>query len=390
MKTLWGFVLLVFVVSAAHGLYTDQGHLHKALANAMANRPHLRKINVTEPRLSRWSCTWTMTAWVLGEYGEVLTLVYVKTDNCSKYTKDSWAESFPCVLTRNSLTTCQGPLPAGAEDEEWGIYDDDSMDRPIPWSGILPSAPKRLLGGSRPFDRTLNCDSLVGLTVARAVQHTGMYIGNGTVACQRAKDSYYLQVDNHELHFWLRVYIDATLDTGIITKNVTWVAGFDSRDRFVVSTEGRVVRYTKNMLSGYRVKFHGKRRTIVNYDNYKLEPRLCPLSSMHGACSVMRSLSEIELETLGNVTGFNLAFWRPVDATVSMRGYVLGTKGVLEALYSASVVDKKDPEWMELPLSLTSSCNSRLYSFSDCSALPAGAPRLGPYKPGHVIHHVFP
>lgn len=94
----------------------------------------------------------------------------------------------------------------------------------------------------------------------------------------------------------------------------------------------------------------------------------------------MSSLTESDLKTLGNVTGFNSQFWYPLQSTVAMQGYVLGTSGLLSTTYTASILDNNDPGWMALPLDSSSSCTPRLYSFSDCLRLPVGAPKLGPYQ----------
>lgn len=387
-------LLFVLVTSlmfpATHGIYADQGPMHEALAGLMDSQSHLRTVTISSPKMNPKTCTWNMQGWGLGEYGRHYVIVYMRSDNCTKYTEDFWSGTFPCVLTKGSdRTTCQGPVPAGTDEAIWDVSS-GGAEPPARWTGSFRAAPQSLPGSSTPFVKKLNCENLTGLTVARAAQRTGVYVGKGEVSCRSTKTQFYLTVKGPGVHGWLRVHAtDVNREVAFTTKNVSWESGFDNRGRLVVSMAGRMVHYTKRLLSGGRLKLEGKMRVLV-YGVEVGEPRLCPVTSISGACSVMNSLSESELETLGNVTGFNVFLWHPFGTAVSMYGYVLGTKGVISATYSASILDMNDMVWMELPLGDDFTvCTPRLYSISDCSGLPIGAPRLGPYEHENAVRYTF-
>lgn len=392
------FLTLAFLCAASHGMHMDQGPMHKTLADLMAKQSHLREITVTAPMMmkSRRTCTWHMRAQAIGENGGHLSTIYMrsdkKSDNCMKTTKASWSQTFPCVITKGSNhTACQGPLPAGAEEGTWEVSD---VEPPKRWTGSFPAAPQILLGTSTPFVNKLNCESLGRLAVARAVQRTGVYIGNGSVLCQSAKNLFYLMVTGPEVNIWLRVHAaDLDRQEAVTTKNVSWESGLDNHGHLVVSMEGQTASYTKELLSEMSLNIEGDVYDLDINTDYtdEEEPRLCTLSSLRSACSVMSSLSESEMRILGNVTGFNVHYWRPLNTKVTMQGYVLGTNGVIFNIYTASILDMNDHAWLELPLDSTTGCTPRLYSFSDCSELHAGgAPRLSPYQKRNEKRYVFP
>lgn len=73
------------------------------------------------------------------------------------------------------------------------------MDPPH-WTGPFPTAPQSLLVESTPFDRKLNCESLMGFAEAKAVQCSGVYTGNATVGCQRINAFFYMTVHSPEVY----------------------------------------------------------------------------------------------------------------------------------------------------------------------------------------------
>lgn len=105
--------------------------------------------------------------------------------------------------------------------------------------------------------------------------------------------------------------------TDIISKNVSWQAGFDAHGHLSVSTNGKhPVSFTRELISADTLNVDETMYTLQVGDA-EGEPRLCPMGSLSGACSVMNSLSESEQKTLGNVIGFNLVTWFVANGTVS-------------------------------------------------------------------------
>lgn len=117
------------------------------------------------------------------------------------------------------------------------------------------------------------------------MQNTGVYVGNSTISCQRTKASFYLIVEGPGVYIWFHVYANIDRGVGITTKNVSWESGFNNQSRPVVSMNGQTVSYSKKLF-GDHLKLEGKMRHLV-FDIEMGEPRLCPLTSMSGACSVM-------------------------------------------------------------------------------------------------------
>lgn len=372
--------------NAVSELSADTGELHRTLQMMMTNNPAARKVTALPlVKAAVTACKWYTAALVLENHGVHEEKLTFTPDNCSslEHSKEFQRQTFPCELTRGAnRTMCVGPLRV---DGTWDRAVEAAAANPGPWPRNFPPPPAansvRVTWPSKPYDRKLNCESLSGLTVARAVQRTGVYAGTGTLTCEVSSRGFQLRLEGSGVEFRhsVRAAHKNPLLTSVPAKNVSWEAAFNGRGHLLVSLGDGAVRYNKRQLSGERTKLEGKMRYSVS-ESKTLEPRLCTLSSLTGACSVLQSLPQAYRKELGNATGFNVKFWYPQAKAVSIEGYVFGTKGVMFVGYVARIADPDELAWMELPLDLKTRCASRVYRRSDCANLPHGAPRLGAYE----------
>lgn len=302
--------LLQFVLIASSGVYAQddaghvvQGPLHEALETTMKTCPHVRKITLGSPRkiMRRGTCKWVMTGETLGEYGLGFSFLTMKAKACDRYTKASWDSVFPCAITKQPLrTTCQGPLPEGAENAEWTMSS-MNIDVPTLWDGVVPPAPQTPLAKPVSFNNTLDCNGLGGLLLAKLIQQTGLYRGQGTVTCQHTKTFIYIMVQAPGVDGYLR--LDSSSETLAgdppKTKPVSWDSGLNVANELVVITnvddgEHMTVSYNKDDLTNNFVTVDGKVHRY-QYGNMspldKGEPRLCPASAMSSSCAIMSGLS---------------------------------------------------------------------------------------------------
>lgn len=132
-----GFAVAVLSIalSAAYASVAIQGPLQDALVKTLQKHPSVRKVTIGSPELCRGgrlkhvpgrkkpshrrSCRWTMRALVVGNYAADNSFVHMTTDECGEYNESDWAETFPCVFDRETLTTtCNGPLPQGTSQQQ--------------------------------------------------------------------------------------------------------------------------------------------------------------------------------------------------------------------------------------------------------------------------------
>lgn len=373
-------ILIALGVFASEDInsYVVQGPLHDVLVNTMKEQFHLHKITLTAPHkiIRRGACKWVMAGELLGEYGVLEGFLTVRFKDCAEYTEASWNSTFPCSITKQPLlrTTCRGPLPEGTENAEFKMY--VMLNIPSRWDGVVPEEPAVPSAQAVPFDNALNCHALGGLLLAKLIQENGVYKGQGAVTCQRAATFTYIQAHDG-LDGYLRVTVNNKLEAEVIeSKNISWNSGFNTANELIVTTvtngntsDQSTLKYTKELLSHDKLIVDGEIHSY-QYSNtgpWGGEPRLCPVTSKSSACAIMTGLSTSNLNALGNLTGFFLMSWGAHDTFISVRGYVLGTKGVMVGQYTAPVLNGNDPSWMELPLRSRFQCKPRIYAFSDCS-----------------------
>lgn len=332
----WTYVtistMVLACVNAVSGLSADTGELHRTLQMLMTNNPATRKVTVLPlVKANVTACKWYISALVLYNHGVHKEMLTFTPDNCSslEHTREFSRQRFPCELTRGAnRTVCRGPLEVNGT---WDCANTSAAlaANPSLWPGNFPPPPATSSVGtwpSKPYDRKLNCESLGGLAVARAVQLTGVYEGTGTLTCKVSTRGFQLRLEGSGVEFLHSVYTahKNPLHISVAANNVSWEAGFNGRRELVVSLNDRVIRYKKRELSRKRMKLEQKMCYSVS-NSKTFEPRLCTLSSLTGACSVLQSLPHAERERLGNVTGFNVEYWYPYKShAVTIEGYVFG------------------------------------------------------------------
>lgn len=367
---------LFLTILFASGIYAehvaeqvlDRGPVHEMLSGYMARKQHLRKVTAMDP--VHFACKWHMSLWCLGDYGRHFSTLILTPGNCS--TKDLMLnDTFPCVLIKGaSHTTCQGPIP-NMENVSWRV-EDLGESKPTPWTLTIPEAPRVLYGNPKPFEAQLTYPHLIGLALARGVQHSGTYLGETLVICRRTKYAFHISVDNALVRSSLIVYAKGAPRNHVVRVMVSWEASVDTSGALVLSTDGgkNLTRYTRHDLSRPGITFHGVKHSV--YSHFESgEPRLCALTTMITACLLMDGISTDDRQTLGDVVGFNaynmlVTKDRKKDYKVVIEGAMLGTRGVLEGIYAASALDYSEVAWTELPLSHLDRCAPRVYLHKDC------------------------
>lgn len=138
------------------------------------------------------------------------------------------------------------------------------------------------------------------------------------------------------------------------------------------------------------MKFHGVKRWV--HSTFESgQPRLCALTMMISTCPLMDAVSTNKQQTLFDVIGFNARHMSVIEdqhknRRVVIDGTMLGTRGVLEGIYSASVLDSRDAAWTELPLDHSERCAPRMYLHKNC--VPR-VPRMS-FNHKDVVHYSFP
>lgn len=351
------------------------------------------------------------------------TRVSAKLSGCTKSSMNAWKRTFPCVLTRGSVhTKCRRRLPHGTDTVTWTLSTRELV-LPYLWTGAFASESPIRNMTYIPFTGHPTCEGLGRLAVARSAQYTGVYKGIGQLTCTTKRGSFELQLSGPGVHTVLIVYthMDNTSRFGFssyafyadrynvldlytmslsmrpvvseTTRNVSWEAGFDALNHFIVSMDSEDVGYSKSDLSAETMRFAGTLHGVVLL-TYTGEPRLCPLSTLVGACCVMYSTAANERNALGEIKGFNLHTFHPYKGNVSISGYLLGTKGISKVSYVANG-NPDNRGWLELPLDVWSTwntCKPRMYNISQCPSLPDNrVPWTRPcYTIENATQYIFP
>lgn len=366
--------------------FETRGPLHQVLADAMAERPDLREIHVSRPMFLRRKCKWSMEVRLLGERGSSISLVYMKPKVCTSYTKETVASVFPCRLANVTQgTVCKGIFPEAMEGETWELG--TVASHPDGWPGHS-AAPAPIRSADYTVDQLdLNCESLTGFALAKAIQRSGVYRGNASITCQVTQESYSVIVTGEEdMHFWFSILTSppsgertAAVES---TDFVSWEASVNNLT-LLVSMNNVGMAYDINTLRGDKIGIGqpAKYYDLIAGINEKGEPRLCPGALLGAACSAMKPADPLDrlcdrTATLGNITSYKVQNWAIWGNKATLRGQLIGTLGVVQTSYAALIVNPSASEWLELPLDGTTDCRSRLYSYDNCSKLPPDAKQV--------------
>lgn len=412
--------VLIIALSAAYASVAIRGPLQDALVDTLQKHPSVRKVTIGSPELRRGvrpkhvpgrkkpsrrrSCKWTMRALVVGDYDADNSFVHMTTDDCGRYNESDWAETFPCVFDRETLTTtCNGPLPRGTSQQQWqvGALIVEPQNIKVPRSPA-PS-PRPIV--ATPFTAEPTLDSLGGLGLAKTIQCTGVYSGSVKLESSWYGGDVHVGGECPELYFGMDFAFDnAFTANGSQETRLSWYAWVQG-DKLIVDmlyvdevavvptppdTQAAVamrgtrksVSYSANDLTSSDITIDGnvyKYRSNEHGRSSAMEPRLCPVLTLATACSIASNLAETDKERLGNITGFYLTSANRDSDHFYIAGNVLGTKGLLNVNYRASVLNRNDPAWVELPMYTLSQCAQRVYDAEECLESPASdGPQVGP------------
>lgn len=411
--------VLIIALSAAYASVAIRGPLQDALVDTLQKHPSVRKVTIGSPELRRGvrpkhvpgrkkpsrrrSCRWTMRALVVGDYDADNSFVHMTTDDCGRYNESDWAETFPCVFDRETLTTtCNGPLPRGTSQQQWqvGALIIEPQNIKVPRSPA-PS-PRPIV--ATPFTAEPTLDSLGGLGLAKTIQCTGVYSGSVKLESSWYGGDVHVGGECPELYFGMDFAFDnAFTANGSQETRLSWYAWVQG-DKLIVDmlyvdevavptppdTQAadamrgtrKSVSYSANDLTSSDITIDGnvyKYRSNEHGRSSAMEPRLCPVLTLATACSIASNLAETDKEQLGNITGFYLTSANRDSDHFYIAGNVLGTKGLLNVNYRASVLDRNDPAWVELPMYTLSQCAQRVYDAEECLESPASdGPQVGP------------
>lgn len=414
--------VLGFVYYASCEQVVVRGPLHDALIETMRSHPSVRKVTIDTPELRvgrfylpkktagqkknprRKTCRWTMAAKAVGDYDVDKGFAYMTTDDCAKYSVEDWLGVFPCVFDKQTLTTtCNGELPQGANQEHWHIR--YLLLEPNNKHAPLKPAPSPRPVSATPFKAEPTLISLGGLSLAKAIQYTGVYSGSVLIQTGWQGGNVHVEGESPGLSFDADFMFNNAFpaSTDPQETRVSWYAWAAEGNLVVDMLYGATdvtsptqtaaqgvtsmpmkratVSYSAKDLAGSQVTIDGTVYTYRSNENGKTmaaEPRLCPVLTLSAACSIVRELTDTDKQRLGNITGFFLtSSGRNVDSYL-IAGNVLGTKGLLNVNYRAAVVDPADHAWIELPLYTLSHCAQRVYGVEECVGNSTSGPQIGP------------
>lgn len=344
-----------------------------------------------------------MRALVVGDYAADNSFVHMTTDDCGEYNEADWAETFPCVFDRETLTTtCNGPLPQGASERQWqvGALIVEPKNIKVP-RNPAPS-PRPIV--ATPFTAEPTHDSLGGLGLAKTIQCTGVYSGSVKLESGWYGGDMNVGGECPELYFDMDfAFNNAFTANGSQETRLSWYAWAEG-DKLIVDTlyvdevaaptpadaqaadamrgTRKTVSYSANDLASSEITIDGnvyKYRSIEHGRSSTMEPRLCPVLTLAAACSIASESAETDKERLGNITGFYLTSATRDSGHFYIAGNLVGTKGLLSVNYRVAIVNPNDPTWLELPMYTLSECAQRVYGAEECLEGPASdVPQIGP------------
>lgn len=440
-------VVLAFVCFASCEQVLVRGALHDAMVETLQSHPTIRKVTVADPELRasrsylpkkpgqkrtsrRKSCRWTMSAIAVGDYDVDKGFAYMTPDDCAKYSDEDWADVFPCVFDKRTLTTtCNGQLPEGADQERWhvGYLSLEPKNRHAP----LKPAPVTRPVSATPFKAEPTLIGLGGLGLAKAAQCTGVYSGSTVIRMGWYDGNVHVKGQSPELEFDANVELDNAFPyavNGPQEMSVAWYAwqqdgdlildmvhedvdavavaaaasawGADQGAATPTPLKRLTVRYSTQDLAAHQVTIDGvaySYRFTEDGKTLAAEPRMCPVLTLSATCGILRGLTAADNQRLGNITGFYLtSSTRNADGDMTIAGNVLGTRGLLNVNYRGAVVNPADRDWIELPIHGLSQCAQRVYAVEECVGDLPSSPQIGPlvydrsYDLEGVLHDILP